>query len=99
MLPDGTDIAPEEVLRMTKCSCMQSKCDTNACGCKKNGLKCSEFCQCENCYNCEKPISNSTNDMTEYGEVHVANDDSDDSDEDCNDNELIDNDELWEQYL
>jgi hypothetical protein len=64
MLPDGTDIAPEEVLRMTKCSCMQSKCDTNACGCKKNGLKCSEFCQCENCYNCEKPISNSTNDMT-----------------------------------
>ena len=47
MLPDGTDVAPEKVLQMTRCKCSSSQCKTNRCICVKTGTNCSEFCGCE----------------------------------------------------
>lgn len=51
----------EEVLNLPKkasldkrqCKC-SGKCDTNRCGCKKNGDKCSENCICNATLCCNK---------------------------------------------
>ena len=51
MLPDGTDVAPEKVLQMTRCKCSSSQCKTNRCSCVKTGTNCSEFCGCQDCEN------------------------------------------------
>ena len=51
MLPDGTDVAPEKVLQMTRCKCSSSQCKTNRCSCVKTGTNCSEFCRCQDCEN------------------------------------------------
>jgi hypothetical protein len=45
--------APEALLSLRKCSC-SSGCKTNACGCVKNKLVCTDLCQCvDNCKNIE----------------------------------------------
>ena len=48
-----TPIAPEEALRSVTYACLTTSCVTNACGCKKIWLKCSEFCLCKECENIE----------------------------------------------
>ena len=55
MLPPETMIAPEEVMISIKGACKSSNCNTNMCGCKKIGVKCSEFCLCIYCENCDEP--------------------------------------------
>ena len=59
MMPNGSKTAPDEVLRSTKCGCELSKCDTYQCGCKKNNIPCTEFCnyyeyECNNNWNRDK---------------------------------------------
>ena len=53
MLPNGTKIAPETVLKITKCKCSSTHCITNQCSCFKATISCSEYCSCEesNCDN------------------------------------------------
>ena len=51
MLPDGTDVAPEKVLQMTRCKCSSSQCKTNRCSCVKTGTNCSEFRGYQDCEN------------------------------------------------
>ena len=43
MLPDGTDVAPEKVLQMTRCKCSLSQFKSNRCSCVKTGSNPSEF--------------------------------------------------------
>ena len=45
--------APESILHLTVCNC-KTKCVTNRCKCRKNGLNCCEMCGFENCENDEK---------------------------------------------
>ena len=67
MLPDGTDVAPEKVLHMSRCKCSSSQCKTNRCSFVKTGTNCSEFCGCQDCENqkdLEKSESEDENDMS-----------------------------------
>lgn len=40
------EIAPKNLLKAIRCRCMSRNC-TNACGCRKAGLKCSVLCDCD----------------------------------------------------
>ena len=42
--------APPEVLQIMYCKC-QTGCNTERCGSKRNGLKCTDLCQCKSCGN------------------------------------------------
>ncbi len=61
LVPVMTDLtpAPENLLKFVRCKCKLSSrnpCGTNACSCRKNGLKCVSACgdcQGEGCYNSE----------------------------------------------
>ena len=53
MLPPDVKIAPEEVMSTIKCGCKSNNCITNSCGCHKIGVKCTEFCLCTDCLNCD----------------------------------------------
>ena len=64
MLPTDVDVAPEEVLQMTRCKCVSSQCKTNRCSCVKLGVNCSEFCGCHNCDN-QKDINSTCDDKVE----------------------------------
>ena len=35
------------------CTCKKTKCNKKYCTCFANGIKCSKFCSCENCINCD----------------------------------------------
>ena len=72
MLPDGTDVAPEKVLQMTRCKCSSSQCKTNRCSCVKTG---TEYCGCQDCENqkdMEKSESEDENDMVDYEEDDIV---------------------------
>ena len=38
--------APDEILRITRCSCNASHCETSACSCHSARIPCSQFCGC-----------------------------------------------------
>ena len=44
--------APNEMLELIKCGC-KSDCATGHCSCRKNNLKCTPACSCEDCSNQE----------------------------------------------
>ena len=62
MLPDGTDVAPEKVLQMTRCKCSSSQCKTNRYSCVETGTNCSEFCECQDCEN-QKDLEKSESEL------------------------------------
>ena len=75
MLPDGTDVAPEKVLQMTRCKCSSSQCKTDRCSYVKIGTTCSEFCRCQDCKNqkdLEKSECEDENDMVDYKEEDIV---------------------------
>ncbi|XP_066928378.1 uncharacterized protein [Clytia hemisphaerica] len=43
--------APKSIIQLTVCACKTTKCVDRRCKCHKNGLKCSEMCQCSDCEN------------------------------------------------
>lgn len=65
MLPRGVDVAPEQVLKMTRCNCSSSQCKSRKCACVKADVKCSEFCGCKNCENTTDLHSNEDSDDDE----------------------------------
>lgn len=48
-IPDGILIAPEELLKLIKCSCssIDNKCGNNRCSCHRTSIPCTDFCLCE----------------------------------------------------
>ena len=59
-LPNDVDVAPQEVLEMTRCKCSSSGCRTKQCSCQQAGMFCSELCGCKDCKN-KKPDFEQTN--------------------------------------
>ena len=48
MLPKEVPLAPQDVLKLIKCSCeSQSPCGTLRCGCNSSRLSCTVFCACQ----------------------------------------------------
>lgn len=48
MVPKGTCLAPDELLRCIKCTCKSdTACRTKLCKCTTNQMACSVFCACE----------------------------------------------------
>ena len=56
MLPNDVKIAPDDVLKMVRCSCAVIQCKNNQCSCFKANMKCTKFCGCEVSL-CENQIS------------------------------------------
>ena len=55
-LPPNVPQAPEELLRMIRCSCeSEMACKTKRCGCNNGNMACTDFCVCrgmeESCFN------------------------------------------------
>ena len=50
-LSNGVEVAPQEVLEMTRCKCITSGWRTKQCSCQQAGLFCSELCGCKDCKN------------------------------------------------
>ena len=84
MLPNGTIIAPEEVLRIVKCNCSVSQCRTLVCSCHKSNFPCTPFCSCE-CIECENPFNR--NNAQEEVEEDAGNEMGNDEDVDISSDE------------
>jgi len=51
--------APDAVIHLVKCSCAKTRCAKNQCICRKNGLHCTDLCNCcddEPCENWKETI-------------------------------------------
>ena len=68
-LPNGVEVAPQEVLEMTRCKCITSGCRTKQCSCQQAGLFCSELCGCKDCKN-KKPDFEQTDSESEDDEEY-----------------------------
>ena len=68
-LPNGVEVAPQEVLEMTRCKCLASGCRTKRCSCQQAGLFCSELCGCKDCKN-KKPDYEQTDSDSEDEEEY-----------------------------
>lgn len=55
VVPPGTPLAPDDLLKVIKCGCCSDKpCATKRCSCKSSGLSCTSFCHCRgqgDCWN------------------------------------------------
>lgn len=67
--------APTAVIHLVKCSCAKTRCSSNRCKCKQNGLNCTELC---NCSDDGEPCENACQSAD-------ADDDKDDDSDDDND--------------
>ena len=49
VIPQGTHLAPDELVRLIKCSCASTKkaCKSGKCSCVSTGLSCTLFCSCK----------------------------------------------------
>ncbi|XP_070559991.1 uncharacterized protein [Ptychodera flava] len=43
--------APDSVMKLIKCKCQKSSCETSRCSCKSASLLCTELCECVSCGN------------------------------------------------
>ena len=54
-LPSDTPLAPEDLLKLIRCSCSsETSCRMHRCGCNSANLACSVFCACQGgqaCFN------------------------------------------------
>ena len=52
--------APQAVIDLVKCSCAKTRCSSNRCKCRRNGLNCTDLCSCsedsESCDNSEDTV-------------------------------------------
>ena len=53
------DLAPHELLDVIQCQCQAQgkKCSTEACGCHKQHLSCTTFCNCNGRQDCLNPFT------------------------------------------
>ena len=53
MVPEGTVLAPKELLKVIQCGCNSKlPCKSMKCGCKSQGLPCTLFCLCKDGSDC-----------------------------------------------
>ena len=81
--------APPELLDVIQCQCKAQgkKCSTEACGCHKQHLSCTSFCNCHGGQNCLNPFT-STRDIAQSAEEESETEDIDSNHPDELDNGL-----------
>ena len=60
-VPTDKPPAPEAIVELSLCKC-KTNCVSNRCVCKKNGLRCTELCFCNDCENDEAYTFNFSSD-------------------------------------
>ena len=71
-VPEGTLLAPVQLLKLIRCSCESDMpCKTQRCGCSSGNLACTIFCSCQGSKEC-------FNAHTKQAEIEL--DDEDDND-------------------
>ena len=77
-VPDNGPLAPDEILKVIKCSCdSATPCKSKRCACQNDNMICTSFCACEGgdgCFNKKTRELIQAEDETD----HEDNDDSDD---------------------
>ena len=61
--------APSAIIHLIKCGCKSSQCRTNQCKCRRNGLQCTELCDCsesDDCLNCVQEVNEETSSEDDY---------------------------------
>ena len=48
---------PKLLIELNSCKCKITKCKTGQCSCKKNNLRCTDLCYCNDCENTEDRFS------------------------------------------
>ena len=75
-------IAPDKLLSVITCKCKKTACGSDACTCRKNGLKCSEMCACYDCRNRPDQESKTVDSESEPSDTDSASECSSDTDND-----------------
>ena len=77
------DPAPPKLIDVVQCQCRAQgkKCSTEACGCHKQHLSCTSFCNCSGDESCCNP--HTTQEDAQAGDVGQARDWEDVTAEDC----------------
>ena len=55
-VPDNVPLAPDDILKIIKCSCdSPTPCNSRRCGCQNANMACTSFCTCEGGGGCFNP--------------------------------------------
>ena len=87
---DDKKRAPDEVSEFVICNCKKSRCETNKCQCVSLDMKCTDLCSCRTCSNV-----NTDEDAEATEEDDYENFDDDDWDDMIDEEDLLDNDDIW----
>lgn len=78
--------APDSLLEFVQCKC-RTGCKTMRCSCLKSSLKCTDFCQCDNCQNGKEDANSDESDDEEL--IDNIDDGSHSNDEEYDDWEEV----------
>jgi hypothetical protein len=62
-VPVCTDLAPQFILKLIRCNCKKSGCQTATCSCSKIG--CTIFCLCGGGESCKNPLTHAHDQLVE----------------------------------
>ena len=72
--------APEAIIKLVKCGCIETRCSTNRCNCRRAELKCTNLCSCGDSGDlCDNQLDTDADDEEEE-EMEYESGDSDESD-------------------
>ena len=82
-VPDNVPLAPDDILKMIKCSCdSATPCNSRRCGCQNANMACTSFCTCQGGDGCFNPKTRERIQSEEESDDEM-NDEGDDDETDC----------------
>ncbi len=82
-VPDNVPLAPDDTLKMIKCSCdSATPCNSRRCGCQNANMACTSFCTCQGGDGCFNPKTRERIQAEDESDDEM-NDEGDDDESDC----------------
>ena len=82
-VPDNVPLAPDDILKMIKCSCdSATPCNSRRCGCQNANMACTSFCTCQGGDGCFNPKTRERIQAEDESDDEM-NDEGDDGETDC----------------
>ena len=82
-VPDNVPLAPDDILKMIKCSCdSATPCNCRRCGCQNANMACTSFCTCQGGDGCFNPKTREWIQAEDESDDDM-NDEGDDDETDC----------------